>query len=612
MARQAVLTVADTIAKSFLRAAEMRGSRPAIREKKFGIWQPTSWREWLEISKEIAYALHAIDFTPGDVASIIANAVPEWVHADMGILCAGGVSSGIYPTDASSQVEYLVNDSRTKVIFAEDEEQLDKVLACRARCPSLQKVIVFDMEGLSGFSDDMVMSLDEFRALGRNHMAGREALWQEMVDSRGAGDLAVLVYTSGTTGPPKGAMHANRSVTHQMWHANDFIPARENDDRLIFLPLCHVAERIGGYYISVALGSVMNFAESPETVPDNLREVQPTIFLAVPRVWEKFYSAITIALKDATPFQQWVYRRAIGIGYRMVDCRIEGKALPLSLRIANGIAYRLAFRNIRRMIGLDRCRIAFTGAAPIAPDLIRWYLALGIDIHELYGQTENCGVATMMPAERIKLGSVGKAVSWGEVALSPDGEILIKGDFLFMGYLNQPERTAETIDHRGWLHTGDVGTIDNEGFVRITDRMKDIIITSGGKNITPSEIENQLKFSPYISDSVVIGDKRPYLTCLVMIDQENVEKFAQDHDIPFTNYASLCRATEIQDLIWREIEAVNANFARVETIKKFYLIERQLTPEDEELTPTMKLKRGFVNKRYAADIEAMYLARAVA
>ncbi|UEM12135.1 AMP-dependent synthetase/ligase [Bradyrhizobium barranii subsp. barranii] len=612
MARPAVLTVADTIAKSFLRAAETRGDRPAIREKKFGIWQPTSWREWLEISKEIAYALRASGFLPGDVASVIANAVPEWVHADMGILCAGGVSSGIYPTDASSQVEYLVNDSRTKVIFAEDEEQLDKVLACRARCPSLQKIIVFDMEGLSGFFDDMVMSLDEFRALGRNHMVGREALWRDMIDSRSADDLVILVYTSGTTGPPKGVMHANRSVTHQMRHANDFISAREDEDRLIFLPLCHVAERVAGYYISVALGSVMNFAESPETVPDNLREVQPTVFFAVPRIWEKFYSAITIALKDATPLQQWVYRRAIKIGYRMVDCRIEGRAPPLSLRIANGIAYRLAFRNIRRMIGLDRCRIAFTGAAPIAPELIRWYLALGIDMHEVYGQTENCGVATMMPAERIKFGSVGTAVSWGEVALSPDGEILIKGDFLFMGYLNQPEKTAETIDHRGWLHTGDVGTIDNEGFVRITDRMKDIIITSGGKNVTPSEIENQLKFSPYISDAVVIGDKRPYLTCLVMIDQENVEKFAQDHDIPFTNYASLCRAAEIQDLIWREIEGVNGNFARVETIKRFYLIERQLTPEDEELTPTMKLKRGFVNKRYAAEIEAMYRQRAVA
>ncbi|TYM00303.1 long-chain fatty acid--CoA ligase [Bradyrhizobium rifense] len=612
MARPAVLTVADTIARSFLRAAEVRGDKPAIREKTFGIWQPTSWREWLQISKEIAYALHAIGFRPGDVASIIANAVPEWIYADMGILCAGGVSSGIYPTDAAAQVEYLVNDSATRVIFAENEEQLDKILACRARCPSLQRIVVFDMEGLSGFADDMVMSLDAFRALGRNHMVGREALWQEMINGPQAEDLAVLVYTSGTTGPPKGAMHANRSVTHQMRHANDFIPAREDEDRLIFLPLCHVAERIGGYYISVALGSVMNFAESPETVPDNLREVQPTVFLAVPRIWEKFYSAITIALKDATPLQQWVYRRAIAIGYRMVDCRIEGKTPSLALRVANRVAYQLAFRNIRRMIGLDRCRIAFTGAAPIAPDLIRWYLALGIDIHEVYGQTENCGVATMMPGDRIKLGSVGTAVPWGEVALSPDGEILIKGDFLFMGYLNQPEKTAETIDARGWLRTGDVGTIDNEGFVRISDRMKDIIITSGGKNITPSEIENQLKFSPYISDAVVIGDKRPYLTCLVMIDQENVEKFAQDHDIPFTNYASLCRASEIQDLIWHEIEGVNANFARVETIKRFYLIERQLTPEDEELTPTMKLKRNFVNKRYAVEIDAMYLARAVA
>ncbi|MCP3461473.1 MULTISPECIES: long-chain fatty acid--CoA ligase [unclassified Bradyrhizobium] len=612
MARPAMLTVADTIAKSFLRAVEARGDRPAIREKQFGIWQPTSWREWLEISKEIAYALHASGFKPGDVASIMANAVPEWIYADMGILCAAGVSSGIYPTDSSAQVEYLVNDSATRVIFAEDEEQLDKILACRARCPTLERIVVFDMEGLRGFADDMVMSIDEFRALGRNHMVGREQLWHEMIDRRGPGDLAILVYTSGTTGPPKGAMHSNRSVTHQMRHANDFIPAREDEDRLIFLPLCHVAERVGGYYISVALGSVMNFAESPETVPDNLREVQPTVFLAVPRVWEKFYSAITIALKDATPFQQWVYRRAVDIGFLMTDRRLEGAAPSLALRIANRFAYWLVFRNVRRMIGLDRCRIAFTGAAPISPDLIRWYLALGIDMHEVYGQTENCGVATMMPSERIKLGSVGKAVPWGEVSLAADGEILIKGDFLFMGYLNQPEKTAETIDARGWLHTGDVGTMDDEGFVRITDRMKDIIITSGGKNITPSEIENQLKFSPYISDAVVIGDRRPYLTCLVMIDQENVEKFAQDHDIPFTNYASLCRAIEIQGLIWREIEQVNGNFARVETIKKFYLIERQLTPEDEELTPTMKLKRSFVNRRYAAEIDAMYRERAVA
>ena len=612
MARPAVLTVADTIARSFLRAAETRGDKPAIREKKFGVWHPTSWRQWLEISKEIAYGLHACGFQPGDVASIVANAVPEWVFADMGILCAGGVSSGIYPTDSASQVEYLVNDSRTKVIFAEDEEQLDKILSCRARCPTLERIVVFDMEGLSGFIDPMVMSLAEFMALGSNHIQGREALWDEMIASRGIDDLAILVYTSGTTGPPKGAMHSNRSVTHQMRHANDLFPSNDSEERLVFLPLCHVAERVGGYYISLALGSVMNFAESPETVPDNLREVQPTAFLAVPRIWEKFYSGITIALKDATPFQNWMYRHALAMGYRITDCRLKGDTPSLSLRLVNQAAYWLVFRNIRRMLGLDRCRLAFTGAAPIAPELIRWYLALGIDMREVYGQTENCGVATLMPSDRVKLGSVGKAVPWGEVGISPQGEILIKGDFLFMGYLNQPEKTAETIDAKGWLHTGDVGSMDNEGYVKITDRMKDIIITSGGKNITPSEIENQLKFSPYISDAVVIGDKRPYLTCLVMIDQENVEKFAQDQDIPFTNYASLCRAAEIQDLIQREIEAVNANFARVETIKKFFLIERQLTPEDEELTPTMKLKRSFVNKRYAIEINAMYGERAVA
>jgi long-chain acyl-CoA synthetase len=612
MVRPAVLTVADTIARSFLRAVETRGDKPAIREKKFGIWHPTSWRQWLQISKDIAYALHATGFRPGDVASIMANAVPQWVYADMGILCAGGVSSGIYPTDSTAQVEYLVKDSRTQVIFAEDEEQLDKILLCRSRCPTLQRIVVFDMEGLSGFSDPMVMSLAEFMALGRNHSQGRETLWDEMIASRGVSDLAILVYTSGTTGPPKGAMHSNRSVTHQMRHANDLFPSTDQEERLVFLPLCHVAERIGGYYISLALGSVMNFAESPETVPDNLREVQPTAFLAVPRIWEKFYSGVTIALKDATPFQKWMYRRALALGYRLTDCGIAGDRPSLPLRLANKAAYWLVFRNIRRMLGLDRCRLAFTGAAPIAPDLIRWYLALGIDMREVYGQTENCGVATVMPAERVKLGSVGKAAPWGEVKISPQGEILIRGDFLFMGYLNQPEKTAETIDAQGWLHTGDVGSMDNEGFVKITDRMKDIIITSGGKNITPSEIENQLKFSPYVSDAVVIGDKRAFLTCLVMIDQENVEKYAQDHDIPFTNYASLCRAPEVQDLIQREIEAVNANFARVETIKKFYLIERQLTPEDEELTPTMKLKRSFVNKRYAAEIDAMYSERAVA
>jgi long-chain acyl-CoA synthetase len=367
-----------------------------------------------------------------------------------------------------------------------------------------------------------------------------------------------------------------------------------------------VAERLGGYYTSIPLGPVMNFAESPETVPDNIREVQPHGFLAVPRVWEKFYSGTMIALQDATKLEKWAYKTAIGIGYKVADAKLEGREPSALLRAANKVGYWVALRNIRKLMGVDRARMLFTGAAPISPDLIRWYMALGLDMYEVYGQTENCGVATAMPVGRVKLGTIGKAVPWAEVKLSPQNEILIKGDILMQGYLNKPDKTAEAIDADGWLHTGDVGMIDNEGYVKITDRMKDIIITAGGKNITPSEIENQLKFSPYIMDAVVVGDKRAFLTCLIMIDLENVEKFAQDRNIPFTNYASLCRAREVQDLIWNEIEKVNAKFARVETIKKFFLIETQLTAEDEELTPTLKLKRSFVNKKYAKEIEAMY------
>jgi long-chain acyl-CoA synthetase len=606
------LSLGETIAKSFLVAVEQRGARTALREKDLGIWKSVSWREWGDKAKAIAYALHASGFRAGDVASILSNTKPEWIYADMGILCAGGVSSGIYPTDAAKQVEYLLVDSGSKVVFVEDDEQLDKVLTVRARCPRLELIVIDDMEGLAAFADPMTVSLQDFMARGRDYMQGREGLWQDMLDSRGTEDLAILVYTSGTTGPPKGAMHANKSVLTQMRHADALFPVTAEEERLLFLPLCHVAERVGGYYYSVATGAIMNFAESTETVPDNIREVQPTAFLAVPRVWEKFYSAIMIALKDATPLEKWSYRRAIGIGYRMAEHRLAGTSPPLPLRFANWLGYWLVLRNIRKMLGLDRCRLLYTGAAPISPDLIKWYLALGLNMYEVYGQTENCGVATTMRADKIRLGTVGRAVPWAEVKISPEGEILIKGDFLFMGYLNKPERTAETIDKDGWLHTGDVGTLDDQGFVRITDRMKDIIITAGGKNITPSEIENQLKFSPYISDAVVIGDKRPYLTCLVMIDQENVEKFAQDQNVPFTNYASLTRAKEVQGLIWSEIEKVNANFARVEAIKKFHLIEQQLTPEDEELTPTMKLKRTFVNRKYAGQIESMYGNRAAA
>ena len=339
-------------------------------------------------------------------------------------------------------------------------------------------------------------------------------------------------------------------------------------------------------------------------MPENVREVAPTSFFAVPRIWERFYSSIAIRMKEATWIGRKAYEWAVGIGLKVSDARLEGRTPSAGLMMLYRVADFAVLDNVKRAIGMHRVKYAGTGAAPIAPDLIKWYRAIGIDMRELYGQTENCGAATGMP-ERIKLGTVGIVAPHTELKISPEGEILLKGPHVFMGYLNQPEKTAETL-RDGWLHTGDVGMVDNEGYIKITDRMKDIIITAGGKNITPSEIENQLKFSPYISDAVVIGDRRKFLSCLIMIDYDNVAKYAQDQNVPFTDFASLCRTVEVRDLVWAEIERVNQNFARVETIKKFCMIEQQLTAEDDEVTPTLKLKRKFVNDKYKAMIDGMY------
>jgi long-chain acyl-CoA synthetase len=441
--------------------------------------------------------------------------------------------------------------------------------------------------------------------LGGRHDREHPGLYDRLVEIARPEDLAILVYTSGTTGPPKGAMLSHRNILFQLGYSDFLTAPREGDQQLSFLPLSHVAERTFTVFYPLASGATVNFAESIDTVPDNLREVAPAVFFAVPRIWEKFYSAVALRMREATRPGRLAYRWALGVGMRVAEVSMEGRRPPPLLRLLRRVADFLVLDNVRRSMGLHRVRGAATGAAPIAPELIRWYRALGIDLREVYGQTENTGLATAMPAHRIKLGTVGVARPGTEVAIAPDGEILLRGPHVFLGYFRNPDKTAETVVD-GWLHTGDVGVLDEDGYLTITDRMKDIIITAGGKNITPSAIENELKFSPYISDAVVIGDRRKFLSCLVMIDHETVAQFAQERNVPFTNFASLCRAREVQDLIWGEIERVNRQFARVETIKRFHLIEQILTPEDEELTPTMKLKRSFVNRKYRDAIETMY------
>jgi len=597
----------DTVPALFWAGVAARGERIFLREKKLGIWRGWSWREVGEAVREIALGLDSLALPPRAVAAILANTRLEWLLADLAIQCAGCVANGIYPTDASSQVQYLCADSGAELVFVEDDEQLDKVLEVREQLPRLRWIVVFDFQGLEHFDDPMVLSLQALRMHGRGHP--NASRFDERLGAVQPADLAILVYTSGTTGKPKGAMHVQAGLISAVRSACANLPQFDSDERVCFLPLCHIAERLIGAYSALLSGATLNFVESPDTFAENLREISPHVLFAVPRVWEKFYSGVTIAVAEASPLQQRAYHWAIATGRAVADKVLAKQPVPLALKLRFWLARWLVLDNVRRMIGIQRARVLVSGAAPISPDLIRWYLALGLPMLEGWGMTETCAHGTLTLPADIRPGSIGPAAPGVEMRIDPaSGEMLTRGPHLFKGYLNLPDKTAEVIDAEGWFHTGDVGRLDEQGHYRITDRMKDIIITAGGKNITPSEIENQLKFSPYITDAVVIGDRRAYLSALIMIDQDNVERYALEHDVPFSSYASLARAPQVQALIQSEVERVNQQFARVEQIKAFRLLETQLSAEDEELTPTMKLKRSFVQKKYAELIDSMYRA----
>jgi long-chain acyl-CoA synthetase len=589
----------DTVVKLWRQQCLERGERIAHREKNLGIWQSYSWRDYYEHARAIGVALLSMGLERGQPVSILSEDNKEWLYCDLGIAGAGGISNGVYTTDSAEQLAYLVNDSGSAFLFVENDEQLDKYLTVRDQVPTLKKVIVFDRKGLRDFQDPMVMFLDELYELG-NSIADAEQQFSASIERSRPEDIRMLIYTSGTTGAPKGAMISHQNVLFQLAAGEALLEAREDDDQLCFLPLCHILERLVSVEVPIYKGCTVNFAESPETVFENLREVSPNTFAAVPRLWEKIYSSLMTLRDEATGFGRWCFDRALAAGHAW---HCEKQRSPL-----NALRYHfwnlLVLRNVRDLIGMARLRRGTTGAAPISPDQIRWFQALGVPLYEGYGMTETTGVVSLNSREREQVGSVGEPLPGTQVRIADNGEVLVRGGHVFAGYWRKPEKTAEDI-RDGWLHTGDVGRLE-DGMLTITGRLKDIIITAGGKNITPAEIESRLKFSPYISDAVVIGDKRKYLTCLIMIDQDNVEKYAQDRQVPFSNFASLCRAKEVLDLIGGIVDEVNKQFAQVEQIKYFRLIDVLLTAEDEELTATMKLKRSFVEKKHKHLIDSMY------
>ncbi|MFO7643313.1 MAG: AMP-binding protein [Desulfosarcina sp.] len=594
-----------TVPQVFHRTVDRYGARTALRYKSYGLWRDISWRQYEDRVKTVAMALIDLGLQVGQRVAIIGDNSPQWVVADLAVQCCGGVAVGIYATSAWPQVEYVIDHCRARFFFVENEEQLDKWLMFRERTSHLEKVIVWETKGLRQFKDPQLMSFDELMELGREAAQATSPIYDARQAAVAPDDVAALIYTSGTTGPPKGAMLSHRNVTWMAQAVARDNPIDGHDEVLSFLPLCHIFERLFSVFAHITHAYTVNFIERPDTVTDNMKEVSPTIGYAVPRIWEKYFSAIHIRISDATWFKRLVFYAAHGIGKRRAELKLAFKKVPWHMDVLYALAYAAVFRKLKERLGFERMRIAYSGAAPISADVLRFFQSIGINLVEGYGQTEGTGVTCLSRADRVKLGTVGPPLPETELKIAADGEILVKSPGVFKGYFSNPAATAETLK-AGWLVTGDVGTLDEDGYLKITDRKKDIIVTSGGKNITPQYIENKLKASVYINDAVVIGDRRNYLTCLIMIDEDNVVKYAQDHKIQFSTYKDLTQSPEIYELIKKAIDQVNQTLARVETVRRFTILPKKLYEEDGEVTPTMKVKRKYVYDAFQDLIEAMY------
>jgi len=595
----------DTLPKALVEMAGKQPGRIALRRKELGVWQDISWSDYLRKVRQVALGLHDLGVKRADHVAMIGENQPEWLYSALGAMSVGATFVGVYTTNPVAECEYVVGHSESVVYICEDEEQFDKALAFRSRTPKLRKMVVWNMEGLRHFQDPMLMSFDDLLKTGERLDRENPSLFSELVAQGRTEDIAGIIYTSGTTGPPKGAL-----LTHEgyLWvgrQAGAVTRATRDDETISFLPLNHVYEQIFDLMVHVTVGHTVNFTENTDTVMMDMQEVSPTLFHAVPRIWEKYYSGIVLKMSDATWFKRSAYDLALKIGTAYNGEKLKGRSPSLPLTLAYRLAYFAVFRKLKERLGFDRVRLGFSGAAPISHNILKYFQSIGIPIREGYGMTETTGVTHMSEEHHFKLGTVGRALPETEVRIAEDGEILVRHRGIFKGYYRDEENTRMAL-HDGWMHTGDVGEVDAEGYLKITDRKKDLIITAGGKNIAPQYIENLLKFSPYINDAVVIGDGRKYLTAMIVIDEENVTKYAQDNKVQFTTFASLTRSEEVLKLIQEEVNQVNSQMARVENIRKFRILDKKLYTEDGEVTPTMKVKRKAINEQYRDLIESMY------
>ena len=609
-----ISTKVTTVASRVRERSREMPDHIALREKDFGIWQEVSWGEYWNHAELVGHALLALGIEPGDRVAVHSENRREWLYTDVGAIAVRATTVGLYPTNPPAEVAYLLSHSGARVLIAEDQEQVDKAIEVLDQLPDLEQIVYLEPRGIRyHYTDPKLVSWEDFLALGAQHRESDPDAVERRMAEAGEDDVLTMVYTSGTTGPPKGAMLKVSNVEYcikVLVEGGGFTspPPSPADVTLSYLPLCHVAERIFTTWFSASAGIQVHFAESIETVQENLREVQPTLLFAVPRIWEKVLAGIRIRLDSATwskrKFGQFWLGVADGIAETLVR---TGGRHTASTRVRLAIGWLFYYRALRDRIGMRKVRYASCGAAPIAPEVLRFFMGIGLPMHELYGMTENTAIATTNRPGRVKLGTVGEPHAGIELRIDEaTGEILTRHPGTFAGYWKNPEATAKAVDADGWLHTGDVGEWVDGAYVKITDRMKDIIITAGGKNVSPSELENALKASPYIKEAIVIGDARPYLTALIGIELDTVGHWAQTRKLPYTTYRDLGEKKEVRALVQSIVDEVNNRFARVEQVKKFSMLTKELDHEDGELTATQKVKRSAIATMFAEQVEGMY------
>lgn len=598
-----------TLPQMLRQRAQRDAQRVAIRQKDFGIWKPVTWAQYYQRACHFGQGLQQLGLPAGGHVGVIAENRIEWVLAQMGAGLVGGITVGVYPTSPANEVAYVVGHADIDIMVCEDQEQTDKVLEALSALPRLKKIIVMETKGLRSFAPEhreLIATFDEVERLGAGiHSQARidEVLAKQTLD-----DIGLMIYTSGSTGKPKGAMISWRNMRGVSPGIIERLRLGAHTTHLSYLPLCHVAEQMLTTFCPIYLGSQVNFGESIRTVQEDLREVAPTMFLGVPRIWEKLHSAISIKMQETGALRRALYQRALADCAPLFDK--PRSQWSLGERLRYGAHYWLVLRALQNFIGLREAQVALTGAAPIAPDVVRFFRTLGVPLIEVYGLTESTGMVTGHELDRVSVGTVGiptQGVQWRIAQGSDDdmgGEFQIKGDMVFAGYYKNPEATAQSIQD-GWLHTGDVGRLV-DGQIKIVDRLKDIMITAGGKNLTPSEIENTMKASPYIKECVIVAEGRKFVGALVMIDMETVGKWAEARRIAFTHFRSLVETPEVRQLIDAEIASGNAKLAQVAQIRKFHMLTKELDHDDGEVTATMKVRRSSIYKTYAAEIEALY------